>query len=351
MNKKISGLLAVFTAIVMLTGCTSSNTGNTNNDVQNNVESSTSISYEKNEDGMITVTHALGTTVLPEKPQHITTIGWCNQDVALALGVAPVGMSKMNFAVDETGVFPWTREKFEELDVENPVVFDDVDGLDFEAIADTNPDVILAGYSGITKEEYDRLSEIAPVIAYQDGPWISTWRDQTLINAEGMGMKSEAEKLITETESLIKEKLAKYPAIEGKSVAFCWFSADDLGSFYIYTNNDPRAAYLNDLGMVMPDSVKNAITDDSAFSISLSAENADQFKDVDMIVTYGDEALLKAMQADERISAIPAVANGAVVLLDSNHVIAASSTPSILSIPYMIDDYLALFNEAAQKVK
>ena len=39
--------------------------------------------------------------------------------------------------------------------------------LDFEAISDANPDVILAAYSGITQEEYDTLSEIAPVVAYQ----------------------------------------------------------------------------------------------------------------------------------------------------------------------------------------
>lgn len=347
MKKGLSALLAFLTAAVMLTGCSA----DTADDAQNDVQNDTAVS-DTAEDGTITVTHALGTTVIPEKPERVATIAWCNHDVALALGVAPVGVSRMNFAVDETGIFPWAWEKFKELGVENPVVFEDIDGLDYEAIADTDPDVILAGYSGITQEEYDRLSEIAPVIAYPQGAWISTWREQTLINGEGMGMKAEAEQLIADTEALIAEKVAQYPAIEGKSIAFCWLSAADLGTFYIYTNNDPRAAYLNDLGFVVPASVEEAAsTDPSAFSITVSAENADRFSDVDVIITYGDEALLEALQADARLGTIPAVKNGAVVLLDSNDVVAASSTPSILSIPYMIDDYLELLNAAAEKVQ
>ncbi len=32
-----------------------------------------------------------------------------------------------------------------------PVLFDETDGIDFEAVADTNPDVILASYSGLTR--------------------------------------------------------------------------------------------------------------------------------------------------------------------------------------------------------
>ena len=57
--------------------------------------------------------------------------------------------------LDENGLLPWTAEKYKELGVENPVVYDDVDGLDYEAISDSNPDVILAAYSGLTQEEYD----------------------------------------------------------------------------------------------------------------------------------------------------------------------------------------------------
>ena len=85
-------------------------------------------------------------------------------------------MSKANYGeTDKNGLLPWTGEKYAELGEESPVVYDDVDGLDYEAISDSNPDIILAAYSGITQEEYDLLSEIAPVIAYPENAWQTLW--------------------------------------------------------------------------------------------------------------------------------------------------------------------------------
>ena len=92
---------------------------------------------------------------------------WANHEVPLALGVVPVGMAEANFGDDDgDGVLPWVEEKLDELGAETPVLFDETDGIDFEAVADTEPDVILAAYSGLTQEDYDTLSEIAPVVAY-----------------------------------------------------------------------------------------------------------------------------------------------------------------------------------------
>ena len=55
----------------------------------------------------------------------------------------------------------------------------------------------------------------------------------------------------------MKEKLADYPDLKGTKAAFCWISADDLSSFYIYMPSDPRASYLLDLGLEFPESVKS----------------------------------------------------------------------------------------------
>lgn len=42
----------------------------------------------------IVIRHAFGETVIKSKPQRVATIQWANQDVALALGVVPVGFSE-----------------------------------------------------------------------------------------------------------------------------------------------------------------------------------------------------------------------------------------------------------------
>lgn len=300
----------------------------------------------------LTITHALGETVIKSKPERIATIAWGNQDVPLALGVVPVGVSKANFGeVDEKGLLPWTAAAYKELGVEDPVIFDDTDGLDYEAISDTKPDVILAAYSGITQEEYDLLSQIAPVIAYPEYAWQTYWREQTLLDAKGMGKEAEAQKLVEDTEKLISTKSAEYESLKGKTAAFIYFTPSNLGEFYVYLPTDPRGAYLMDLGLKYPDSIMQLAEDKSAFTVTISAENIDVINDIDIIVTYGDEEVLKTLQADKLVGQIPAVANGSVVLLDSKAALTASTTPSVLSIPATIDEYLGLLNEAAEKVK
>ena len=208
--------------------------------------------------------------------------------------------------------------------------------------------MILAAYSGFSEEEYNMLSQIAPTVAYPSVAWSTTWREETIVDATAMGMKSEVEALVAETDAMIQKKLAEYPAIEGKKAAFFWLSASDLSTFYIYTTLDPRAAFLTDLGMPLPDSVA-ALDNGKDFALTVSAENANQFSDVEIIITYGTDELLTALQADPLLSEISAVKNGAVVLLDSSDDLAASSTPSILSIPYTIDRYLEVLNAVAEK--
>ena len=176
------------TCALLMTGCSS--TSNTDKDNAGS-DANASGAYP------IKINHAFGETVIESEPENVATIAWGNHDVPLALGVVPVGVSKANYGEsDENGLLPWTAEKYKELGVENPVVYDDVDGLDYEAISDSNPDVILAAYSGITQEEYDLLSQIAPVVAYPKNAWQTLWREQITMDATAMGKQAEGEKLV-----------------------------------------------------------------------------------------------------------------------------------------------------------
>ncbi len=300
----------------------------------------------------ITIKHAFGETVIESKPEHIATISWGNQDVPLALGVVPVGVSMANYGVtDDSGLLPWTGAKYKELGVDSPVIYNDTDGLNYEAISDSKPDVILAAYSGITQEEYDLLSQIAPVVAYPTAAWQTFWRDQILLDATGMGMQTEGEQLVSDLEQLITDKTSEFPQIKGKKAAFFYFNPTDLGKFYVYLPTDPRAAYLTDLGMEVPESVLKLQEGAESFALELSAENVDLLKDVDVIVAYGDDTLLKALQADALVGTMPAVKRGSIALITDGTPLAASGTPSALSIPATIDEYLSILGEAADKVE
>ncbi|SFE99645.1 iron-siderophore ABC transporter substrate-binding protein [Alteribacillus iranensis] len=353
-NLSFLSFLVITLFLIVLVGCSgedsSASTDASSEDAAS--ENSDKAGVDKqNSDYPIVIEHAFGETVIEEKPERVASIQWANHDVALALGVVPVGFSEANYGVpDESGLLPWTAEKLEELNVENPNVFQDTDGLDFEAISDTNPDVILAAYSGITQEDYDILTQIAPVVAYQDGPWLTTWRDQVMLNATGMGMKEEGEELIQDTENLIKEKVKQYPQLKGKTVAWVNFSAKDMSQLHIYTPADPRGAFLEELGMTYPESVIEQIQDPNSFSMGLSAENADILNDADILISYGDDSLYQAVKEDPLLGKISAIQRGSVVFIGNGTPLAASVNPNPLSIKYTTDEYLKLLGEAADKV-
>ncbi|WP_226668777.1 iron-siderophore ABC transporter substrate-binding protein [Metabacillus litoralis] len=354
MNAKLFTSLLMAMLMIALVGCSDSaqqsnaksepSTEETNTETAENEESTTEYP--------IVIKHAFGETTIEEKPENVATIAWSNHDVALALGVVPVGFSAANYGVqDDSGMLPWTAEKLKELGEESPNIYQDTDGLDFEAIADSNPDVILAAYSGITQEEYDTLSEIAPVVAYQTSPWVASWREQVTYNSMGMGFEEEGKQLIADTEKLIADKASEYPELKGKKATFVSITAADLSKFYVYTPGDPRGAFLSELGMEYPESVTSQITDPNQFFIEVSAENADMLNGADILVSYGDENTLAALQADPILAKIPAIERGSVVIIGDNTPLAASGTPSPLSIEYSIDEYLTLLSEAVSKVK
>lgn len=349
---KISTLTTLLLALMIaLVGCSSQQSSETEPASDEETKSETVASEEEESNYPIVIKHALGETIIEEKPERVVTISWANHDVVLALGVVPAGFSAANYGVqDESGMLPWTADQLKELGEENPTIFQDTDGLDFEAIADAAPDVILAAYSGITQEEYDTLSEIAPVVAYQTSPWVASWREQVTFNAMGMGMEEEGKQLIADTEKLIQEKASEHPEIKGKKAAFVSLNAADLSKFYIYSHTDPRGAFLTELGMEYPESITSQITDGS-FYIEVSAENADMLNDVDIFVSYGNDDTLAALQADPILGKIPAVERGSVVIIGDNTPLAAAGNPNPLAIEYSIDEYLSLLSEAVSKVK
>jgi iron complex transport system substrate-binding protein len=314
--------------------------------------SSSAASEEASSGETITIEHALGTTTLDAKPERIATVQWANHEVPLALGVVPVGMAAANFGDDDgDGLLPWVSERLEELDAEVPVLFDETDGIDFEAVADTNPDVILAGYSGLTQEDYDTLSEIAPVVAYPQAPWATPWREMIEINAAGMGMAEEGEELVADLEQEIADTVGEYPQLEGASTMFLTHvDTTDLSEVSFYTPFDTRSAFFEDLGLATPASVEEASTDPEQFSGTVSAEQVDVFDDVDIIVTYGDQELVDALNADPLLSQIPAVRNGSLVLLPDTP-LGTAANPTPLAISWVLEDYVAMLAEAADKAQ
>lgn len=247
----------------------------------------------------------------------------------------------------ETACSP-VAEKLKELSAEKPVLFDEGDGIDFEAVAATQPDVILAAYSGLSQSDYDTLSQIAPVVAYPDAPWSTDWREMIRLNSAGLGMKAEGEALIARIEKEIASVVTGHPQLAGKKAMFVThLDATNLSIVNFYTANDSRVKFFADLGLKSPKSVVDA-TKPGQFAAGVSAERVDAFDDVDIVVTYGSQPLLDAMRADPLLSRMPAVTNDSIVMLGRNP-LGTASNPTPLSISWVLKDYADLLAKAAAK--
>ena len=340
-TRRLSALVAAGSVALVLAACSSTPS-------ESSSDGSADQTPAAADEFPLTIEHAFGTTTLDEAPERVATVNWANHEVPLALGVVPVGMAAANFGDDDgNGLLPWVEERLEELGGEEPVLFDETDGIDFEAVADTAPDVILAAYSGLTQEDYDTLSEIAPVVAYPEQPWATSWRDMILVNAAGMGLEAEGEELVTELEGEIADTVAAHPGLEGVSTMFMTHvDTADLSTVNFYTANDTRAAFFDDLGLSTPAAVEEASAS-GEFSGSISAEQVDVFDDVDLIVTYGDQALVDTLKADPLLSQMPAVANDAIVFLDGSGPLGTAANPTPLSISWVLEDYVTMLADAA----
>jgi iron complex transport system substrate-binding protein len=343
------------TAIALAAALTLAGCGSDSGDATPSAGATTPAADDAADQFPVTIPNTFGETTIPEQPERVATIAWGNHDVAIALGVVPVGMQKATYGDDDTdGVLPWTREALDALGVTGdamPVLFDESTSLDLEAVSNATPDVVLAAYSGLTQEEWTTLSQIAPTVSYPKYAWGTSWRDMALIDGKALGLEDEAQAVIDEVEDQIADGLASRPDIEGKSVAYGWIDATDPSKVSLYAPLDARVQLMDDLGMRSADSVIELAGDSEEFFLDVSAENADLLADVDIFVVYGDDTTLATLQADPLWSKVPAIERGSVVVMPAaGPLSAATSGPTVLSVPWALDDYLDLFQAAAEQV-
>ncbi|MEE2524618.1 iron-siderophore ABC transporter substrate-binding protein [Pseudarthrobacter sp. J75] len=304
----------------------------------------------------VTIEHAFGETVIEKQPTRVATVSWVNDDVALALGVVPVGMPKVEWGGNEQGSTPWKDAALEDLGAsigtdKAPAMYSEADGINFTEIAKTTPDVILAAYSGLTEEDYKKLSEIAPVVAYPELAYGTPWQDSTALIGKALGKEDEAGKLIADTESVIKEKVAEYPQIEGKTYIYGNLEPASADGVNVYTANDNRPRFLSGIGMKLAPVVEELSKGSSEFYLPWSAEKANEL-DSDIFVTWvPDAATTDTITADPLLGQIPAIKNGALVADSNNTLTLSISAASPLSLPWSLDEFLPQLGAAADKVK
>lgn len=293
----------------------------------------------------VTIDHAFGSTTIEAEPQRVVTWGWGSADAAIALGVTPVAIPFQAYGGDAEGVLPWVREALTARGDAIPTVLPDSEEPPFEAIAAAEPDLILAQYSGLTDEQYELLTEIAPVVAYPETAWSTPWRDVVTIAGEALGKTAEAEKVLADIDAEVSEQAEAHPEFAGRTIAAVW---DVSGTFYVYRPADPRVEFLVDLGFTSAPSVDQLANGDSTFYYTLSYEQLPSLTS-DVLLQYADtEEAAQAFLSSAPAQTMAQVQEGRVASLVGTELIAAVSPPTALSATYGLDELVAVLAEATQ---
>ncbi|MFB4349890.1 iron-siderophore ABC transporter substrate-binding protein [Microbacterium sp. CR_7] len=291
----------------------------------------------------VTVEHAYGETTVSEQPARVVSVGYTEQDTLWALGVKPVGVTDW-YGDHEFASWPWADDARGDSE---PEVLTTSDGLDFEAIALLEPDLIIGTNAGMTEEDYDRLSEIAPTVAHSGdySMYFEPWDVQTLQIGTAVGLEDEAQELVDDIDGRFADAAAEHPEFAGKPAVFLQNAIYD-GSAIAYQDG-LSTDFLTDLGFTIPADIDAyAPEDESGGQAYIPVENLDVLNAADVLI-WGTESEddVTALEDEPFVTALRAMQESSVVYTDGVTAGAIYFT-SPLSLPYVLDTLVPALADA-----
>lgn len=279
----------------------------------------------------VTVTHLFGQTVIKEPPKRVVSAGYTEQDDLLAVGVVPIAVTNW-FGDQPSAVWPWAQPK---LGGAKPTVLDLDNGIPVDQIAGLKPDLIVAINAGLDADTYQKLSAIAPTIAQADGDaFFEPWKVQATTIGQAVYQAEQMKSLIDTVAKQFAAVAQKNPQWKGKKALL--MQGKLWRGTVVATLAGWRTDFLNQMGLVIADSIKGFGTDDHRAVIP-----RDQIKAVlesaDVVIwTTESPDDQKALLADPEIAASGATAQNHHVFTTKEQA-GAIAFSSPLSYPLVAD--------------
>lgn len=264
----------------------------------------------------VTIDHKYGSTTIESRPRRVVTAGFNGLDFVLALGDTPVATRA--FSGYDYRQRPWADDY--------PTNIPEVGEmeLDFEKIAQANPDLILGTYAVMKEQNYETLSELAPTVGdLSDGNGgAAPWDVQLETIGRALGKSAEAQRVSDSVNADFSEAKQANPQFAGRTVAVAMLLDD---GFYILEQGDPRNRYFNDLGFASPTQTGE-----------VSAERLDLLDQENLVVLGATE---EDLATNPLFSQLDVVREDRTVYLGDfgTDVPAALGFASPLSLPYLLE--------------
>jgi iron complex transport system substrate-binding protein len=320
--------VAILSAAVVLAGCSTTGTDDSSEPA---ASSSAAAQFP------VTIPTAFGDVTIPKQPSRVVALGWSDADVALSLGVQPVGASDwLAFGGDGQG--PWNAGKYTTA----PKILGTLE-IDMEQVAALKPDLILDTRSSGEKTRYDQLSKLGvPVVDVPKGGemYLTSWEQQLDMVGKALGKQTEAAKLKSDLDAKFTAAASANPTFNGKTISAVARTGDGWGA---YVTGDGRVDFLQKLGFKNAPAIEAKKT--NSFYIPLSNEQLD-LADADVTVVFLIQATLDQVKSDKLFQAVPSVKAGHVAYMDDKNISNAFSSSSVGGLSYAVDKVVPLLATA-----
>ncbi|WP_307834488.1 ABC transporter substrate-binding protein [Paractinoplanes lichenicola] len=218
-------------------------------------------------------------------------------------------------------------------------------GFDVEKVAALAPDLILAGGDYYIKDDYAKLSKLAPTTAYETtGAFEDPWQTTLKQVAKAVGQSAKADQVIADVEGKVAKVKTGHPQLAGKQFTLSqMWEAGSIG--VLRSDKDAGVKMLNDFGMTLAPAVAALEGDD--FAVQLSLEKVAVLDSGVTLVYYADKSLQPSLEGNTLFKNLGSVGRGAYKAL-SDAQFSALRTPTPLSVQYLIDNVVPTISEAAE---
>jgi iron complex transport system substrate-binding protein len=184
------------------------------------------------------ITHAMGTTEVPDSPQRIVILTNEGTEALLAVGIKPVG------AVQSWVGNPWSDHIADDM-TDVPVV-GEVSAINLEAIAALQPDLII-GNKMRQEKIYDQLSAIAPTVMSER--LRGDWKVNMALYTEAAGKGEEGKAALAAYDGRIAKIAAEAGPMLEEKVSLVRFMS---GMTRIYYKDTFAGLILSEIGFKRP---------------------------------------------------------------------------------------------------
>lgn len=304
MKVSFSALSRVAMCALLLSGCGGSLKGD-----ESNPSPDMNCAEDEQVEYPITLATQYGEVTIDKKPERVVALGMGDAEVAIELGVQPVGTSDwMQFGGD--GLGPWLNGSY----AEKPALLATFD-VNYTDVAALKPDLILDTRGWQNKGRFEKLTKIAPTVAAApSGQYSSDESMQLAMLGKALGAPCKAKSLEKNLEKNIADQVARHSGWKGATFSVVTRSAAGWGAYA----QGSSVTFLERLGLQLNPALTSLpdISSDKS-TISLSEESLGK---VEANVVFAVPVQVNDSEITNSAAwkAIPAVAEGRSLILDSD---------------------------------